>query len=206
MSKECCQWDFEEAEIFGNRLPVIGEKVDDLAFEVFHKNKFAKKKISSYKGKWLVLFFYPADFTFVCPTELEDLQKHYKEFTKLGAEIVSFSTDTVFTHKAWHDHSPAIGKITYPMGADPTGMIAKYFGVYIPEEGLALRGTFIINPKGELAAYEVNNNDIGRSATELLRKLTAAKYVAEHKGKVCPAAWKPGDKTLTPGIKLVGKI
>lgn len=189
-----------------NRLPVIGEKVDNLEFEVFTKNKIKKTKVADFKGKWLILFFYPADFTFVCPTELEQMADYYKDFKKLGAEVVSVSTDTVFTHKAWKNASPAIKKIEYPMAADPTGTLSRYFGVYIPEEGLALRGTFIINPKGELAAYEVNNNDIGRDAKELLRKLTAAKYVSEHAGQVCPAAWVPKAKTLKPGLDLVGKL
>lgn len=187
-------------------MPAIGTKVDDLRFEAFHKGKMVKMKVSDFKGKWLILFFYPADFTFVCPTELEEMQAYYDEFTALGAEVVSVSTDTVFVHKAWHDHSPAISKITYPMAADPTAKLSRYFGVYIEEEGVSLRGTFLVNPKGELAAYEVNNNDIGRSAAELHRKVQAAKYVSEHKGFVCPASWKPGAKTLKPGLDLVGKI
>jgi len=189
-----------------NRLPVIGEKVEDLSFEVFHNNRISKKKISDYRDKWLIVFFYPADFTFVCPTELEDVADQYKEFTKEGAEVVSMSTDTAFVHKAWHDNSPSIKKIKYPMGADPSGKISRYFGVYIPDEGLALRGTFIIDPKGVLKAYEVNDNSIGRNAEELLRKLRAAIYVSKHKTEVCPARWQPGSKTLKPGVKLVGKI
>lgn len=195
-----------EQEYQGNRLPVIGEKVEDLSFEVFHQGKISKKKVSDYKDKWLILFFYPADFTFVCPTELEDLADNYGEFKKEGAEIVSFSADTAFVHKAWYDNSPSIKKITYPMGADPTAKIAKYFGVYIPEEGLALRGTFVIDPKGILKAYEVNDNSIGRNAEELLRKLKASIYVSKHKNEVCPARWTPGKKTLKPGVNLVGKI
>ncbi len=190
-----------------NRLPMIGEEVHDFSFSIFHKDDIKDGvKISDYKGKWLVLFFYPADFTFVCPTELEELADHYAKFQELDAEIVSVSTDTAFTHKAWYDKSPAIGKISYPMAADPTGKLAKYFGVYIEDEGLALRGTFIIDPEGKLAAYEVNNNDIGRNAQELLRKIEAAKFVREHDGMVCPASWKPGAETLTPGVDLVGKI
>ncbi|QQS61741.1 MAG: redoxin domain-containing protein [Candidatus Moraniibacteriota bacterium] len=193
-------------QINNNRHPVIGEKIEDLSFEVFQNNRISKKKISDFKDKWLIIFFYPADFTFICPTELEDLAENYKDFVKEGAEIVSFSTDTAFVHKAWHDNSPSIKKITYPMGADPTAQIAKYFGIYIPEEGLALRGTFIIDPKGVLKAYEVNDNSIGRNAEELLRKLRASIYVSKHKGEVCPARWTPGKKTLKPGVDLVGKI
>ncbi len=189
-----------------NKLPVIGKKVEDLEFEVYHQNKIKKSKISDYKGKWLILFFYPADFTFVCPTELEELADHYDEIKKLKAEVVSVSTDTAFVHKAWHDVSPAIKKIKFPMAADPTGILSREFGVYIEEEGLALRGTFIINPEGELIAYEVNDNSIGRSAKELIRKLQAAIYVRTHKGQVCPASWEPGKKTLKPGVNLIGKI
>jgi len=189
-----------------NILPVIGAKVKDLDFEVFQNNKIKKVKLSDYKGKWTILFFYPADFTFVCPTELEEMADNYKEFQKLGAEVISFSTDTAFVHKAWHDNSPSIKKITFPMGADPTGNIAREYGVYIPAEGVALRGTFIINPEGILTAYEVNDNSIGRSARELIRKLEAAIFVRTHKGQVCPASWTPGKKTLKPGVNLVGKI
>jgi len=162
------------------------------------------------KGKWLVFFFYPADFTFICPTELEEMAGHYAEFEKLGAEVLSVSTDTVFVHKAWHDNSPAIKKVKFPMVADPTGEIAKLFGVYIgygEDAGLALRGTFIVDPSGVVKAIEINDNSIGRSAKELLRKLKAAKFVYDNGGvQVCPASWEPGDATLKPGMNLVGKI
>ena len=189
-----------------NKLPVIGAKPADLSFEIFHQEQTAKKKLSDFAGKWLVLFFYPADFTFVCPTELEEMADNYARFQALGAEVVSVSTDTAFVHKAWHDNSPSIAKIQFPMAADPTGRLAREFGVYITDEGLALRGTFVLNPEGQLAFFEVNNNSIGRNATELLRKLTAAKYVSEHAGLVCPASWQPGKDTLKPGLDLVGKI
>ncbi len=187
-------------------FPQIGNKPMDLEFEIFQNNKISKTKLSKYEGKWLVLFFYPADFTFVCPTELEDMADNYDKFKKLGAEIISVSTDTAFVHKAWHDDSPSIKKIKYPMAADPTGNLSREFGVYIEEEGLALRGTFVLNPKGELAFYEVNNNDIGRSSGELLRKLEAAIFVSTHRGQVCPASWTPGKKTLKPNVNLIGKI
>jgi len=189
-----------------NRHPVIGEKVEDLEFEVFHQNRITKTKLSNFKGKWIIFFFYPADFTFVCPTELEEVAKNYKKFQDMGAEVISVSTDTAFVHKAWHDNSPSIKQIKYPMAADPSARLSRYFGVHIPDEGLALRGTFIIDPKGTLKAYEVNDNSIGRSAEELLRKLEAAIYVGKHKGEVCPASWKPGQKTLKPGVNLIGKI
>jgi peroxiredoxin (alkyl hydroperoxide reductase subunit C) len=150
--------------------------------------------------------FYPADFTFICPTELEEAADYYEEFKKVGAEIMSVSTDTVFVHKAWHDESPAIKKVKFPMVADPTGKLCREFGTYLEDEGLSLRGSFIIDPDGVLTAFEVHDNSIGRSAKELLRKLQAAVFVRENKGQVCPASWEPGKETLTPGLDLVGKI
>lgn len=184
----------------------IGQPVPDLSFDIFQSEETRKVKISDYHGKWLALVFYPADFTFICPTELEELADNYAEFQSIGAEVLSVSTDTVFVHKAWHDHSPAIKKITYPMAADPTGALCKAFGTYIPHEGLSLRGTFIVNPDGVLKAYEVHDNSIGRSAKELLRKIKAAQFVAQNPGQVCPASWEPGKATLKPGLDLVGKI
>lgn len=189
----------------------IGQKISDLEIanfqlEAFQEEKIKKIKLSDYKGQWLVLIFYPADFTFICPTELEEAANYYEEFKKLGAEILSISTDTVFVHKAWHDHSPAIKKIKFPMVADPTGKLCREFGTYIEDEGLSLRGSFIIDPESILKAYEIHDNSIGRSTKELLRKLQAAIFVKEHQGEVCPASWKPGEKTLKPGLDLVGKI
>lgn len=185
---------------------LINKKVTDMEFEVYQDEDTKKVKLSDYRGKWLTLVFYPADFTFVCPTELEELANSYDLFKKEGAEIISVSTDTVFVHKAWHDNSPAIKKIKYPMAADPTGNLSREFGTYIEEEGLALRGSFLINPEGIVKAYEIHDNSVGRSARELLRKLQAAKFVAEHSGNVCPASWEPGKDTLKPGMDLVGKI
>lgn len=187
----------------------INEKVPDFEVAVFQGDEEKKIKLSSLKDKWAVLIFYPADFTFVCPTELEEAADNYGEFKKLGAEVISVSTDTVHTHKAWHDQSPAIKKVEYPMAADPTGKLCRMFGTYIEEgedAGLSLRGTFIIDPDGVLRSMEINANNIGRSTAELLRKLQAAKFVRENKGQVCPASWAPGKKTLTPGMDLVGKI
>ena len=178
----------------------IGDKIPDMEFEVFHEEEIKKVKFSDYNGKWIVLVFYPADFTFVCPTELEQLAELHEEFKKEGAEVISVSTDTVFVHKAWHDQSPAIKKIKYPMAADPTGKMCREFGTYIEEEGVSLRGSFVINPEGIVKAFEVHDNSIGRNAKELLRKLKAAKFVSEHKGQVCPANWDFGDKTLKPGL------
>jgi len=174
--------------------------------EAFHEEKIKKIALTDYIGKWVVLFFYPADFTFVCPTELGDMADRYDKFKELGCEVLSVSTDTVFSHKAWHDSSETIKKINFPMVADPTGKICFDYGTYIHEEGVSLRGSFLINPDGILKAYEIHDNSIGRSADELLRKLEAAKFVEEHGGEVCPANWKPGEKTLKPGLDLVGKI
>lgn len=184
----------------------IGEKIPDFPVKLYHNDKIVDSCLSEYRGTWIVLFFYPGDFTFVCPTELEDLADHYHEFQKLGAEIFGVSTDSVYVHKAWHDHSKAVGKVTYPMIADRTSELSQEFGVYNEGEGNARRGTFIIDPDGVLQSYEVNSNDIGRSAVEILRKLQAAQFVREHGGEACPANWKPGAKTLKPGLDLVGKI
>ena len=184
----------------------INLKVQDFEAKAFHENKVKKIKLSDYKGKWVVVFFYPADFTFVCPTELEELAHNYEKLKSMNVEVLSVSTDTEFVHKAWHDNSPAIKKVNFPMVADPTGKISRMFGVYIKEEGLALRGSFIIDPDGVLKTMEIHDNSIGRSADELVRKIQAAQFVREHGGEVCPANWKPGSKTLKPGLDLVGKI
>ena len=184
----------------------VGQKIIDFELEAYLNDETKKIKLSDYKGQWLVLLFYPADFTFVCPTELEEAANYYDEFKKAGAEILSVSTDTVFVHKAWHDVSPAIKKIKYPMVADPTGKLCREYGTYIEEAGLSLRGTFIIDPDGILKAADIHDNSIGRSAKEILRRVQAARFVREHKGEVCPASWEPGKKTLKPGLDLVGKI
>ena len=163
-------------------------------------------KISDFEGKWLVLLFYPADFTFICSTELEEAADYYEEFKKAGAEILSVSTDTAFVHKAWHDHSPAIKKIQYPMVADPAAKLCRYFDTYLDNEGISLRGSFIIDPDGVIKAIEIHDNSIGRSAEEILRKLQAAIFVRGHEREVCPANWRPGKKTLRPELDLVGRI
>ncbi|HYJ13980.1 MAG TPA: redoxin domain-containing protein [Candidatus Limnocylindria bacterium] len=184
----------------------IGQKIDDFEFEVYQNQQIKKLKLSDYRAKWLVLLFYPADFTFICPTELEEAAEYYGEFKKEGAEILSVSTDTVFVHKAWQNNSPSIKEITYPMAADPTAQLCRYFGTYIDAAGLSLRGTFIVDPDGVLKAMDIHDNSIGRSAEEILRKLQAASFVRQHEGEVCPASWKPGKQTLKPGLDLVGKI
>ncbi|MFQ6008132.1 MAG: alkyl hydroperoxide reductase subunit C [Candidatus Zixiibacteriota bacterium] len=187
-------------------MPKINQPAPDFTLEAYYQDKITKVSLSDYKGKWVVLFFYPADFTFVCPTELGELADNYRKFKELGVEILAASTDTVFVHKAWHDTSETIKKIDFPMLADPTGRLSRDYDVMIEEEGLALRGTFIIDPDGILKSYEVNDNSIGRSAEELIRKLQAAQFVREHGGEACPASWKPGKETLKPGLELVGKI
>lgn len=187
-------------------MSLINTTVKPFKATAYHNGKFVPVSNEDLAGKWSVFVFYPADFTFVCPTELGDLADHYEEFKKLGVEIYSVSTDTHFTHKAWHDTSETIGKINYPMLADPTLAISRNFEVLIEEEGLALRGTFVVNPAGEIKVMEVHDNGIGRDAKELLRKVQAAQYVANHPGEVCPAKWTPGAETLTPSLDLVGKI
>lgn len=184
----------------------INDSAPDFKLDAYYKGDINKVSLADHKGKWVVLFFYPADFTFVCPTELGDLADNYKKFVDEGAEIMVASTDTAFSHKAWHDTSDTISKIKFPMLADPTGQLSRDYGVYIDDEGLALRGTFIIDPDGVVKSYEINDNSIGRSTDELIRKLQAAKFVREHGGEVCPMNWKPGEKTLKPGMDLVGKI
>ena len=178
------------------------------AFEAqaFHEGEIKTVKLSDYEGKWVVLFFYPADFTFICPTELGDMADHYGELQQLGVEVLSVSTDTAFVHKAWHDASETIAKIKFPMVADPAGQICNAYGTMIPMEGLSLRGTFIIDPDGILKSFELNDNSIGRSSDELIRKINAAQFVRNNGGEVCPANWQPGAKTLKPGLDLVGKI
>ncbi len=184
----------------------INTEVKPFTATAYHEGKFVQVSDADLKGKWSVVFFYPADFTFVCPTELGDLADNYAEFKKLGVEIYSVSTDTHFTHKAWHDTSDTIKKIQYPMIGDPTGTITRNFGVMIEEAGLADRGTFVIDPEGKIQIVEINAGGIGRDALELLRKVKAAQYVASHPGEVCPAKWKEGDATLAPSLDLVGKI
>jgi peroxiredoxin (alkyl hydroperoxide reductase subunit C) len=186
-------------------MALINTPIKPFTATAFHNGKFVEVTDASLKGKWSVMVFYPADFTFVCPTELEDLAENYAEFQKFGVEIYSVSTDTHFSHKAWHDTSAAIGKIKYPMIGDPTHEISKNFDVLRPT-GLADRGTFIIDPEGVIQAIEITAEGIGRDANELLRKVKAAIYVASHPGEVCPAKWKEGAKTLKPSLDLVGKI
>lgn len=184
----------------------INIEVDDFKVNSYHKGKFEEVAKTDILGHWSVFFFYPADFTFVCPTELGDLADHYEEFQEIGCEIYSISEDTHFVHKAWADASDTIKKIEYPMLADPTGRLARFFGVLDEDEGQAFRGTFVMNPKGVIKVYEIHDMGIGRNAEELLRKVQAAQFVEEHGDQVCPAKWKPGEETLMPSLDLVGML
>lgn len=190
----------------GDDMLRVDQKAPEFELKAFHDGKEKTIRLSDYRGKWVVLIFYPADFTFICPTELEEAAHYYDEFKKLGAEVLSISTDTVFVHKAWHDTSPAIKKVKFPMLADPGGRVCREYGTYIEEEGISVRATFIIDPDGVIKSFEMHSNAIGRNTEEILRKLQAARYVREHKGEVCPVSWRPGQKTLKPGLELVGKI
>ena len=185
---------------------LINSQLPTFTAQAYHNDDFSTITDEGLRGKWSILFFYPADFTFVCPTELGDMADNYAAFQELGVEVYSVSTDTHFTHKAWHDTSETIARITYPMLADPTGALSRALGVYIDDEGLAYRGTFVVNPAGEIKIVEMHDNGIGRNADELLRKVRAAIFIAEHPDQVCPAKWTPGDDTLKPGLDLVGKI
>ncbi|MFA5522244.1 MAG: alkyl hydroperoxide reductase subunit C [Castellaniella sp.] len=187
-------------------MSLINTQIKPFQAKAYHEGKFIDVSNESIAGKWSVFVFYPADFTFVCPTELEDLADLYPDFQKIGVEIYSVSTDTHFSHKAWHDTSDAIGKVNYPMLADPTHQLSRNFEVLIEEEGIALRGTFVVNPEGVIKVLEVHDNGIGRVASELLRKVKAAQYIAAHPDEVCPAKWQEGAETLKPSLDLVGKI
>ena len=187
-------------------MSLINTQVKPFTATAYQNGKFIPVTHDTLKGKWSVLMFYPADFTFVCPTELEDLADHHQQFKDLGVELYGVSTDSHFAHKAWHDTSDAIKKVNYALIGDPTQALSRNFEVLIEEEGMALRGTFVINPEGFIKLMEVHDNGIGRDASELLRKVKAAQYVAAHPGEVCPAKWTEGAATLTPSLDLVGKI
>ncbi len=187
-------------------MSLINREVADFSVQSFHNGEFKTITKEDIKGKWSVFFFYPADFTFICPTELEDLADKYEEFKSINCEIFSVSCDTHFVHKAWYDTSERIKKINYPMLADPTHSLSEDFEVYIDQDGMSERGTFVVNPKGKIVAYEINAGNVGRNAEELLRKVKASQFVYEHGDEVCPAKWKPGDETLKPSLDLVGRL
>jgi peroxiredoxin (alkyl hydroperoxide reductase subunit C) len=186
-------------------MALIGSQLKPFTATAFKEGKFVDVSDADVRGKWAVFFFYPADFTFVCPTELEDLADIYPTLQKMGVEVYSVSTDTHFSHKAWHDSSPAIGKISYYMLGDQNHVLAKNFDV-LRDSGLADRGTFVVDPDGVIQLVEITSEGVGRNAQELLRKIKAAQYVAAHPGEVCPAKWEEGEKTLAPSLDLVGKI
>lgn len=187
-------------------MSLINKEISDFSVTAFINNEFKEITKQDVLGKWSVFFFYPADFTFVCPTELEELSNLYPKFKEANCEVYSVSTDTHYVHKAWHDHSERISKISYPMLADPTHVLAEDFDVYIPENGLSERGTFVVNPDGIIVSYEVNAGNVGRNADELYRKLRALQFVHEHGDEVCPASWTPGADTLKPSLDLVGQL
>ena len=187
-------------------MSLINTKVAPFKANAFHNGKFVELTEQDLQGKWSVLIFMPAAFTFNCPTEIEDAAEHYDEFQKAGAEVYIVTTDTHFSHKVWHETSQAVGKARFPLVGDPTHQLTRAFGVHIEEEGLALRGTFIVNPDGVIKTMEVHDNAIARDVRETVRKLKAAQYVAAHPNEVCPAKWNEGAKTLKPSLDLVGKI
>lgn len=187
-------------------MSLIGKEIEEFTAQAYHKGEFIDVSSEDFKGKWSIVCFYPADFTFVCPTELEDLQDQYTTLKELGVEVYSCSTDTHFTHKAWHETSEAIGKIDYIMIGDPSHKISRIFDILDEEAGAANRGTFIIDPDGVVQAIEINADGIGRDASTLIDKVKAGQYVRNHPGEVCPAKWKEGSETLKPSFDLVGKI
>lgn len=187
-------------------MSLINTEVKPFKAQAFKDGQFIQVTDADLKGKWSVVIFMPAAFTFNCPTEVEDAANHYAEFQKAGAEVYIVTTDTHFSHKVWHETSPAVGKAKFALVGDPTHQLTRAFDVHIEEEGLALRGTFIINPEGVIKTLEIHDNAIARDITETLRKLKAAQYVAAHPNEVCPAKWKEGEKTLAPSLHLVGKI
>lgn len=187
-------------------MSLINTQVQPFKVQAFKNGKFIEVTEQSLKGKWSAFIFMPAAFTFNCPTEVEDAADHYAEFQKLEAEVYIVTTDSHFAHKVWHETSPAVGKAKFPLIGDPTHVLTNMFGVHIPEDGMALRGTFLINPEGVVKTAEVHDNAIARDMKETLRKLKAAQYVAAHPGQVCPAKWNEGAETITPSLDLVGKI
>lgn len=187
-------------------MNLINQKLFDFECDAYHDGEFTRVSTEDILGKWSIFFFYPADFSFVCPTELGDMQEHYAHLQELNCEVYSVSEDSHYVHKAWADATETIGKIKYPMLADPNGQLARFFGVLDEASGMAYRASFIVSPEGEIKSYEINDMGIGRNAEELVRKLEASQFVAEHGDKVCPANWQPGEETIAPSLDLVGKI
>ena len=204
MSEDQCCCDCEP------QTAVVGMDVPNFTMDVYDpaNRAFGKVSLDELKkdAKWTVLVFYPADFTFVCPTELADLAEKHEVLKKLGAEVISVSTDTQFAHLAWRDSEKLLANVNYLMGADPTGTVSRLFGVYDPNTGLALRGTFLVSPQGKLVSSEINFYNVGRDMDELVRRLEANVYLLAHPAEACPAKWKQGAKTLKPSEKMVGKV
>ena len=187
-------------------MSIINKEISDFSVQAYHEGSFKTITTADVLGKWSVFFFYPADFSSLCPTELEDLADNYDTFAAIGCEIYSISTSTHYVHKAWHETSESIGKINYPMLADPNHALSRDFDVLIEASGMAERGTFIINPEGKIASYEISPGHVGRNADELLRKVQACQFVYEHGDQVCPAKWKPDEETLKPSLDLAGQL
>ncbi|MDD2844609.1 MAG: alkyl hydroperoxide reductase subunit C [Rhodoferax sp.] len=187
-------------------MSLINTQIPEFKAQAFHNGKFVEVSNESMKGKWSVVIFMPAAFTFNCPTEVEDAADNYAEFQKMGAEVYIVTTDTHFSHKVWHETSPAVGKAKFPLVGDPTHTLTRGFDVHIDADGLAYRGTFVVNPDGIIKTLEIHSNEIARDVKETLRKLKAAQYTAAHPGEVCPAKWNEGAKTIAPSLELVGKI
>ncbi len=189
-------------------MPKIGQQFPVFKMETYFPSDQSTKYITNqdYQDSWVVLFYYPADFTFVCPTELKDMAERYDEFKKLNAEVVAVSTDTVYTHKAWRDTEQLLAQVDYPLAADHDGALAKSLGIFNHGSGVADRGVYIIDPDGKLQAYEIVADNIGRAAGEILRKLKALAFVRDNPNQACPASWDTGAKSLTPDISIVGKV
>ena len=185
---------------------MINERAPDFELKAFHENKIKKIDLFNYRDKWVVLFFYPADFSFICPTELGEIANKYEYLKKIGVEVLSISTDTEFSHKAWHETSESIKKIKFPMLADPTGKVSKQYGTYLEEEGVSVRATFIINPEGIIKTFEMHENTIGRSTDELIRKIKALQFLEKNKGLLCPVNWDEGKEALKPDVEIIGKL
>lgn len=198
--------DFSKQVKIGVVMSLIGTHILPFKVNGYKNGNFVEVSDNDVLGKWAIFFFYPADFSFVCPTELEDLANHYEELQKLGVEVYSVSTDTHFVHKAWHDDSKAIAKVQYTMLGDPNGALSRNFNALNEESGLAHRATFLLDPQGNIQFYEMTADGIGRNADEMIRKIKAAQFIASHPGEVCPAKWEQGEETLAPSIDLVGKI
>jgi NADH-dependent peroxiredoxin subunit C len=187
-------------------MSLINTAVQPFKVQAFQAGKFIEVTEQDLLGDWSVLVFMPAAFTFNCPTEVEDAADSYADFQKLNTKVFIVTTDSHFAHKVWHETSPAVGKAKFALVGDPTHVLTNMFGVHIPDEGMALRGTFLINPEGIIKTAEVHDNAIARDMSETLRKLKAAQYVAAHPGEVCPAKWNEGANTIKPSLDLVGKI